>query len=168
MTDAGTTFAAVGVTLYAAHQFGDYWVQTHPWATTKGRPDRAGRIACAKHVATYTMVTAALTMLVWQSFGLAVTWYSFVLGQLLSAVTHYWADRRLPLLRLVARLGKDEFARVGMPRQGPDPRHKPWPDMPSVVHYDDNPTLGTGAMALDQAWHITWLFVAAYVTAVLG
>lgn len=150
--DAGTTFAAVGVTLYAIHQFGDYWVQIHPWAMAKGGQDRAGQIACAKHVATYTLATAAFTVLVWVSFDLAITWYSFVLGQVLSAVTHYWADRREPLLRLADRLGKGAFARLGTPRPG----------------RDDNPTLGTGAAALDQSWHITWLFVAAYITAVLG
>jgi len=152
MTTGAATFSAVGVALYAAHHLGDYWVQTHHQALTKGKPRREGQLACAAHVATYTAVTSAFMVLVWVSFDLAITWYSLLLGQALSAVTHYWADRRAPLLRLADRLGKGEFARLGTPRVG----------------HDDNITLGTGATALDQSWHWTWLFVAAYVTAVLG
>ncbi|WP_243704711.1 MULTISPECIES: hypothetical protein [unclassified Micromonospora] len=30
---------------------------------------------------------------------------------------------------------------------------------------DDNPSLGTGAYALDQSWHIAFLFVSAVVIA---
>jgi hypothetical protein len=33
---------------------------------------------------------------------------------------------------------------------------------------DDNPTLGTGAHALDQSWHHGWLAVAAALTALIG
>jgi hypothetical protein len=31
----------------------------------------------------------------------------------------------------------------------------------------DNPSLGTGAYAIDQSWHIAWLAVAALATALL-
>ncbi len=30
---------------------------------------------------------------------------------------------------------------------------------------DDNPSLGTGAYALDQSWHYLWLFVCALILA---
>jgi hypothetical protein len=43
--------------------------------------------------------------------------------------------------------GKGEFYRLGAPRRG----------------RDDNPTLGTGAYALDQAWHVGWLFISALI-----
>jgi len=32
-------------------------------------------------------------------------------------------------------------------------------------HRDDNPTLGTGAYALDQSFHIFWLIIAALLIA---
>ncbi|MER7268917.1 hypothetical protein ABT344_11500 [Micromonospora carbonacea] len=41
--------------------------------------------------------------------------------------------------------GRIACAALGTPRPG----------------HDDNPSLGTGAYALDQSWHIGWLFVAA-------
>lgn len=150
MTDA-LTFAVLAPTLYAAHHVGDYWVQTHHQALTKGKPRREGQVACLRHVVTYTATTALFTALVWALFDLDVTWYGFVAGQLASAVTHYWADRRTPLLRLADVLGKGDFARLGVPRSG----------------HDDNPTLGTGATALDQAWHHLWLWIAALLTALI-
>jgi hypothetical protein len=45
--------------------------------------------------------------------------------------------------------GKGEFWHLGAPRPG----------------HDDNPCLGTGAYALDQSWHIAWLFISALVIA---
>lgn len=30
-----------------------------------------------------------------------------------------------------------------------------------------NPSLGTGAYALDQSWHVGWLFVSAIATVML-
>lgn len=69
----------------------------------------------------------------------------------MDAASHYWADRRTTLRALAAALGagKAAFFDIGAPRPG----------------HDDNPTLGTGAYALDQSWHIGWLFVAALVVA---
>jgi hypothetical protein len=152
---AALTFAVVLPTLYAAHQVGDYWVQTHHQALTKGKPRSEGQLACLRHVATYTATTALFTGLVWLLFDLDVTWLGFLLGQAVSAGTHYWADRRAPLLKLAGLLdrstGKLTFAALGTPRPG----------------HDDNPTLGTGAAALDQSWHILWLFAAALITALI-
>jgi hypothetical protein len=75
-----------------------------------------------------------------------------VAGQLVSAVTHYWADRRTTLARLADALGKGGYYRLGAPRPG----------------RDDNLSLGTGAYALDQSWHWLWLGVAATVTALMA
>jgi hypothetical protein len=150
MTGA-TIFAVMAAALYAAHHVGDYWVQTHHQAMTKAARSRAGQLSCAAHVVTYTATTALFCGVVWAVFALPVTWYGFAAGQLVSALTHYWADRRVYLLGLASRLGKGDFARLGTPR----------PDR------DDNPTLGTGTIALDQSWHMLWLFAAAIVTAVL-
>ena len=76
-----------------------------------------------------------------------VVWALLALG--VDAASHYWADRRYTLRGLAGRLGKSEFYELGAPRPG----------------RDDNPCLGSGAMALDQAWHIGWLFVAALILA---
>jgi hypothetical protein len=71
-------------------------------------------------------------------------------GLAVSAGSHYWADRRSTLAALAELVpGKGSFYRLGTPRPG----------------RDDNPTLGTGAYALDQAWHTGWLLIAALVIA---
>lgn len=150
MNSAGT-FAAVAVGLLIAHTVADHWVQTGWQAATKGRRDNAGRLACAAHVVSYTAATACTVLALQWAFGLDITWLGFAAGQLVSAVTHYWADRRVTLARLAALLGKTQFYVLGAPRAG----------------RDDNPTLGTGAYALDQSWHWGWLGVAAFLTAVI-
>lgn len=152
---AALTFAVLAPTLYAAHHVGDYWVQTHHQALNKGKPGGDGQLACMRHVMTYTATTALFVGVIWSLLGLEVTVWGFYAGQVVSAVTHYWADRRTPLLKLAGLLeratGKLTFARLGTPREGKD----------------DNPTLGTGAAALDQSWHIFWLFIAAILTALI-
>ncbi|MFB9906292.1 transcriptional regulator [Allokutzneria oryzae] len=154
----GTTFAVVFVALYAAHLVMDHWGQTSHQAANKGRcgsrtENRAGRLACASHVATYTAGTALTTLLVALVFAdVAVSPLGFVVGQAVSALTHYWADRRHTLARLAAATGKAGFYALGAPRPG----------------RDDNPSLGTGSYALDQSWHIGWLAVSAFLTALLG
>lgn len=150
MADIGT-FGGVAAGLLIAHNFADHWVQNGHQAATKGRRDAVGSAACARHVASYTAVTALVVAVLWAAFGLDITWWGFAAGQLLSAATHYWADRRYTLAWLTARLGKAEFYALGAPRAG----------------RDDNPSLGTGAYALDQSWHWAWLGVAAFLTAVL-
>ncbi|GAA0538820.1 DUF3307 domain-containing protein [Saccharopolyspora thermophila] len=150
--DAAVTFAAVLPSLLVAHNVADHWVQTSHQAGHKHLRNWVGRWNCFKHVATYTAVTALVVALVWALLGLAITPVGFVLGQVVSAVTHYWADRRFTLARLAAISGNAGFYRLGAPRHG----------------HDDNPSLGTGAYALDQSWHWLWLFVAALLTAVVG
>jgi hypothetical protein len=141
-------FAAVYAALLAAHHVGDFWVQTQHQADTKGLPGWVGRWNCAKHVATYT-VTGLLALL---ALAAATGWrpqvWPLLAGLAVSAVTHYVADRREPLRRLAVALGSAQFWNLGVPK-GPG----------------DKPCLGTGAYALDQSWHIGWLFVAALVIA---
>lgn len=151
MSAAAVTFAVVLPALLVAHNVADHWVQTNHQAATKGQRGHAGRAACATHVASYTAVTAVVVGLVWLVFDLDVSPLGFVAGQVVSAVTHYWADRRFTLAWLAAVAGKTTFYVLGAPRSG----------------RDDNPSLGTGAYALDQSWHWLWLFVAALLTAVL-
>ncbi|MEU8383970.1 transcriptional regulator [Streptosporangium sp. NPDC048865] len=134
-------FAAVFAALYVAHSVGDHWVQTHGQACGKGAPTRAGRMACARHVATLTltkMIAIGLVMLV---TGLRLDGPWLCAGLLVDAASHYWADRRTTLASLADRLGKGDFYRLG------------------AGH------LGSGAYALDQSWHHLWLFIAALIIA---
>lgn len=147
---AAVTFAAVLPALLVAHNVADHWVQTGYQAGSKGTAGWPGRIACLAHVGTYTAVTAVTVALLWAVLGLAITPPGFLAGQALSALTHYWADRRTTLARLAELIGKGGFYRMGAPRTG----------------RDDNPSLGTGAYALDQSWHWLWLGAAALLTAV--
>jgi ABC-type Fe3+ transport system permease subunit len=149
-TDAAVTFAVVLPALLVAHNVADHWVQTGHQAAVKGQRDWSGRVACVAHVASYTAVTAGVVAVLWALLGLAVTVPGFMLGQAVSAVTHYWADRRFTLAWLARLFGKSAFYGLGAPR----------PDR------DDNPTIGTGAYVLDQAWHWLWLLAAALLTAV--
>lgn len=129
-------FAAVLLALLAAHHIGDHWLQTTTQAHGKGERSAAGARHCAAHVASYTACTTLAAALAWWALGLHVSPAGFVAGQALSAVTHYWADRRFTLAWLCARLGK-------------------------TVYYENG-----GAYQLDQSWHWAWLTVAAALTVV--
>jgi hypothetical protein len=131
-------FAVTFTALYAAHHVADMWVQTHCQAQTKGLPGWRGRLACAAHVATYTLTAwVALTVAYWATD----TWPSGAavwVGLAVSAVSHYVADRRDPLRRIADALGSGPFYRV-------------------------NDGGISGAYLLDQSWHIGFLFIAALV-----
>jgi ABC-type Fe3+ transport system permease subunit len=145
------TFAAVLAALLVAHQVADHWVQTEHQAVTKSAPGWAGRWACARHVGSY-IGTALLFLgaVVWL-LGVPVTVLGVVVGQGVSGVTHYWADRRSTLRRLAWACRKTTFYELGAPRPG----------------RGDNPGLGTGAYALDQSFHSLWLLVAAFCTTLI-
>nr|MDT0661926.1 DUF3307 domain-containing protein [Micromonospora sp. DSM 115978] len=143
--DSLAAIAAAGVTLHAAHTVADHWIQTQHQASHKGLPGWSGRRACLAHVATYTL-TAVLALL---ALAVVTGWRpgpaGLAAGLAVSAITHYVADRRTPLRRIAEQVGAGQFYTLGVPRAG----------------RDDNPSLGTGAYALDQSWHIGWLWVSA-------
>jgi len=147
------TFAAMFGALFAAHSVGDHWIQTHHQACAKGAPTAAGRLACARHVVTLTgtkMIALGLVMLV---TGLRLDGPWLCAGLLVDALSHYWADRaashedrttKVTLERLAERLKKNGFYGLGDRLTAPT---------------------GTGSYALDQSWHIGWLFIAALIIA---
>jgi hypothetical protein len=138
---AAAVFAAVFAAYAAGHPIGDYWVQTNGQAAGKGAPGWPGRRACAAHVVTYTLTLTACLALVWWRLALPLSPAWAAAGLAVSAVTHYFADRRGPLERLAGFIpGKLGFYRAG---EG----------------------LASGAAHLDQAWHWWWLFAAALITA---
>jgi len=140
-------FAGAFGALFAAHMFGDHWVQTHKQACGKGDRTPMGKILCLQHVISLTITKAgfvlALVVFTDVRFGIL----PFLIGLTVDAISHYWADRRYTLEALAGRIGKLDFYRLGSPRPG----------------RDDNPSIGTGAYALDQSWHIAFLFVAALI-----
>ncbi|MEV5819361.1 DUF3307 domain-containing protein [Micromonospora haikouensis] len=147
MTSRAARFAAAFAALYAAHQLGDHHVQRDDDAQTKGKPGSDGRAACARHVATYTLTCAAALAATNRVTGAGMRPGRVLAGLVFSAATHYVIDRREPLRRFAEATGHAGFYRLGMPRPG----------------RDDNPTLGTGAYALDQSAHVGCLFVAALI-----
>src|SRR6187431_1604319 len=126
MIDAGQ-FAAVGVTMYFAHHLADHWVQTDGQAQHK--QGSAG--ACLAHVATYVVTQQAFLFMLALVTDVRPDWGWAWLSWGLTAVTHYFADRRTPLRALAGMLGKGAYWDRG------------------------------GAYHLDQAWHIGWLLPAA-------
>lgn len=129
------TFCTVFAAMAAGHWCGDYWVQRNSQALGKGGPGWAGRGACLAHVITYTLTLAGCIALASWALAVPVSPALAAAGLAVSAVSHYVADRRRPLARLAAALGKGGY----------------W----------DN----GGAAPLDQAWHWMWLFVSALVIA---
>jgi hypothetical protein len=142
-------FAAAFAVLYAAHQVADHWIQTDAQASGKGRPGWTGRMACSRHIATMTVLKAAALAVTVAVLGMPVSPFLAAAGLAIDAASHYWADRRTTLAKLASRTGKSRFYTLGAPRPG----------------HDDNPSLGTGAYALDQSWHIAWLWFAALIIA---
>ena len=143
------TFAAVFTALFVAHQVADHWVQTQHQADAKGRPGWPGRIACAAHVASYTATAVLALAAVHLTLGVPLAPWPVAAGLTVSAMTHYVADRRTPLKRLAEQVGAGRFYALGIPRAG----------------RDDNPSIGTGAYALDQSLHYLFLFIAALIIA---
>lgn len=158
MTDTAATFAAVFIALYLGHSVGDHWVQSSCQAATKGLPGWAGRLACGRHVLGLTLTKGAVLAPVALVLGLQVTALGLVAGLSLDAASHYWADRRTTLARLADLCGKGEFYSLGTATHGAHP-----------VTAEGKPaaTLGTGAYALDQSWHMLWLGISALIIAAI-
>ncbi|MCX4911864.1 hypothetical protein [Streptomyces sp. NBC_00878] len=147
MTSRSAQFAAVYAALTASHEVADYWVQQDKDAVAKGGHGREGRVACARHVASYTATQALAVAAVNRRLRLGLDWRRATAGLAVSAVTHYVADRsggrwqeEGPSTRLV------RFARWA--------GHEPW--------LAKDP--GAGPL-MDQAWHKGWIAVAAAVVA---
>lgn len=163
---------AIGLALYAGHHWGDYWTQTDHQARHKGDAGADGAMHCTLHVLSYLATQVGCLFLLVLATGVHLSVAGVLAGLAVSGVTHYAADRREHgIMFRLARLlpGKASFLELGKPRGLKT-------DAMSLMHDDeemivalDNPTLGTGAWALDQAWHIFWgVFVAALLMAGLS
>lgn len=148
LVDPGV-LASIASTVLAAHEVADHIVQRHTDAKHKGDPGPAGRRACTSHVVSYTALQLAAVCGVAWATGVKLRAASVLAGAAVSAGTHWIVDRREPLRRAAYAVGKGEFHDLGRPRDG----------------HDDNPCLGTGALAMDQAWHKGWLLVTSLLMA---
>lgn len=146
-------FGAVFCALYAAHCFGDHWVQTHRQACGKDAPGRAGAVWCARHVITLTITKMVALLALAAVTGLDIAPAYLAAGLAVDAVSHYWADRAafhadqdterpVALAALAKWLRKGGFYGLGDRAMAPT---------------------GTGAYALDQSFHVLWLFIAALI-----
>lgn len=163
-------FAAVAVALYAAHYVGDYWVQTDHQAQHKGLPGYEGRINCMWHVLSYVATQYVFLLVVMLAVGAEMSVLGMGAALTVSGVTHYLADRREHgiMFWLARRLpGKARFLALGVPRPLVVECQATNEEGMFMEHLD-NPSLGTGAWALDQSWHIFWgVFVAAILAVML-
>lgn len=149
MLDHAIIFTSAFIALFVGHYLADFWLQTASQAEDKARPDWRGRFACLRHVATLTITKATILGITAAVIGLRISITAACIALIIDAASHYWADRRVTLKKLAELTGKYSFYRLGSPR----PKQ------------NDNPVLGTGAHALDQSWHITWLWIAALIIA---
>jgi hypothetical protein len=186
-------FAAIGLTLYAAHHVGDYWVQRDVDAKHKGDAGSTGRLHCLLHVLSYLATQTIFLMILVAVTGVRMEPVAILPGLAVSGITHYIADRRTPLVWLASKIpGKAEFLKLGKPREhvsieewvicedcqgsgassDESTSGRCWDCRGGgkvPVRTTDNPQLATGAWALDQSWHIFWgVFVAALVIAGLS
>lgn len=146
----GTLFAA----LYASHHVADHWAQSNHQASGKGGAGWPGRRACAGHVAGH-MLVSVICLASLGIIGIHPGIGTVAIGLGIIAATHYWADRRAPLHRLAALFGKAGFvAGCTVIRK------------PGSAPAETGP--GTGLYALDQSFHIAWLFVSALAMTALG
>ncbi|WP_424892345.1 transcriptional regulator [Streptomyces sp. XH2] len=153
MPQSAATFAAVFVTLWVAHSFGDHWVQTSTQSKAKGETGPAGRLADTRHVLTLTLTKIFLLAIAAAVLDLRLSLAGVLLGLGLDAASHWWADRRFTLARLAEITGQREFYELGS-------------DTLHTTTAGDGITgkhLGTGAYALDQSWHHLWLFITALI-----
>lgn len=157
-------FAIVGLTLLFAHQFGDHWIQRHTEATAKGAPTDHGRAMCTRHVLNLTTTKAGFLVIVMLATGIRPSLWGVALALAVDGVSHYWADRaafhtgkegrRVTLEKLAHKMGKTDFWNLGK----------------GTVNAEGKPvpSLGTGAYALDQSFHVLMIFIAALIVEVLS
>ncbi|GAA1455713.1 DUF3307 domain-containing protein [Nocardiopsis tropica] len=145
-------FAALAAASFPAHLLADHPFQSTSCAEAKGEHGRAGRAACARHVATVVAFQAAAVGLIALVGGLSLNPLAVAVGLALTGWSHYWIDRRFTAAGLWEAIGRTAFARLGAPR----------PD------HDDNPSLGSGFYRMDQDWHTLWVALTALVMASTG
>lgn len=144
---AAEVFAACFAALFVGHHVGDYWVQTGYQTAHKGDAGEHGRAQCMLHCVSYVLTQALMLVVIHLALGMSPQAMGVLAALWVSGGTHYMADRREHGLMfwLVKRIpGKARFLEFGK----------------------DSGSLGTGAWALDQSWHLFFgVFVPALILA---
>lgn len=113
---AAVVFAAVAVTLTAAHQVADHVTgQTDRQAANKAAPGWYGWRHLLGHVAAYHLTVGVMLTVTVIALGLPVTAAGVGSGLAFSAVTHAVLDRRWPVRWLLTRTGAAGFADLQQP-----------------------------------------------------
>ncbi|MFD5615840.1 hypothetical protein [Kitasatospora sp. NPDC127060] len=175
-------FAALAAIFEGAHDTADQWAQLSVDAMNKGlygdhqvlldgspaSPEdiadprvrtmsatRLGRISAARHVLCYGAVQTTATLAVTRALGFRPRPTALLAGAAINLGTHLIIDRRRPLLRLAARLGKGGYVNAC-----------------TVVRAEgkgaDSSGPGTALFELDQALHRLIGLAAAAVSAALA
>ncbi|WP_331756679.1 hypothetical protein [Streptomyces decoyicus] len=146
-------FSAAYAALTAAHEVADHIVQVDRDAVAKGRHGAEGRTACLRHVASYTATQALALAAADRGLGLRLNWRYATAGLLVSAATHYGADRS------GGRWAEDPDKQptTRMVRAARATGHSGW--------LERDPNAG---YRIDQAWHKGWIAIAAGVVAMGG
>jgi hypothetical protein len=143
-------FSAAYAALTAAHEVADHIVQVDGDAADKGKAGAKGRIACLRHVASYTATQAVALAAADRGLGLRLDWRWATAGLFVSAATHYAADRS------GGRWAEDPEKQptTRMVRAARATGHRGW------LARDPN-----AGYRIDQAWHKGWIAIAAGVVA---
>ncbi|WP_261560376.1 DUF3307 domain-containing protein [Frankia tisae] len=112
MTRAAT-FAALLVTLFAAHQLADHVLgQTDTQARLKTTPGPAGWAALGRHLAAYHAVVVVMVAVAVVGLDLRLSASGASAGLLISVLTHALWDRRTAVRWLLTRTGGGNFAKL--------------------------------------------------------
>lgn len=157
---AGNAAAAYAAMRTAAH-VADHWLQTGHQAAHKADASLDGHRVMARHVASYAGTQALALVAADRLLGMGLKPSRIAAAVTVSAATHWFIDRRWPVLRLAEVLGKTGCQRYG--RCSNDEHHDAEFDCDTGFHGLGGP-LG-GAYILDQAAHHLMEAVAAVVAA---
>lgn len=94
-------FATVQTVFDAVHPYCDQVLQDGRDSCEKGLPGAAGRRACARHVASYSIGQLTVAAAVTGALGARKSWPALLAGTAINAVTHYVIDRREPLKKFL-------------------------------------------------------------------
>lgn len=113
------TFAAVAITLNAAHEVADHvFGQSDYMAANKAKPGREGWSANLLHIFDYHVVMFIMLMLAAAFLNLELSILGVTVGFVISAVTHAFLDRRWPVRWILEHTGSPKFAEMASPING--------------------------------------------------
>jgi hypothetical protein len=142
-------FAALQAVFSDVHPYCDQVLQASQDARDKSKPGAAGRKACARHVASYSIGQLGVAVVVTRMLGARISWSGMLAGTAINAVTHYAIDRREPLKRFLLSDRARKLRLVGADKAG-YLTHATAQRRPGVV---DESGPGTALTECDQAMH---------------